>query len=73
MVGSPCSPRGFQESSPTPQFKSINSLVFSYLYSPALTSIPDYSLVKTDDEVPVLWPSDVKSQLIGKDPDAEKD
>ena len=27
LVGSPCSPRGSQESSPTPQFKSINSLV----------------------------------------------
>ena len=24
-------------------------------------------------EVPILWPHDVKSQLIGKDPDAEKD
>ena len=24
-------------------------------------------------EVPVLWPPDVKSQLIGKDPDAGKD
>ena len=23
-------------------------------------------------EAPILWPSDVKSQLIGKDPDAEK-
>ena len=22
---------------------------------------------------PILWPPDVKSQLIGKDPDAEKD
>ena len=31
-----------QESSPTPQFKSINSSVFSFLYSPALTSIHDY-------------------------------
>ena len=28
-----------QESSPTPHFKSINSLVLSFLYSPALTSI----------------------------------
>ena len=28
-----------QESSPTPQFKSINSLVLSLLYSPAFTSI----------------------------------
>ena len=24
-------------------------------------------------EVPILWPSDVKNQLIGKDPDAGKD
>ena len=31
-----------QESSPTPQFKSINSLVLSFLYSPALTSVYDY-------------------------------
>ena len=28
-----------QESSPTPQFKSINSLALSFLYSPALTSM----------------------------------
>ena len=31
-----------QESSPTPQFKSINSFVLSFLYSPALTSIHDH-------------------------------
>ena len=31
-----------QESSPTPQFKSINSLSLSFLYSPTLTSIHDY-------------------------------
>ena len=31
--------RDSQESSPTPQFKSINSLVLSFLYSPTLTSI----------------------------------
>ena len=31
-----------QESSPTPQFKSINSSVFSFLYSPTLTSIHDH-------------------------------
>ena len=41
-VGSPCSPRDSQESSPTPQFKSINSSVLSFLYGPALTSIHDY-------------------------------
>ena len=31
LVGSPCSPRDSQESSPTPQFKSINFLVLSLL------------------------------------------
>ena len=28
---------------------------------------------RTDAEVPILWPPDVKSWLIGKDPDAGKD
>ena len=42
LVGSPCCPKDSQESSPTPQFKSINSLVFSVLYSPTLTSINGY-------------------------------
>ena len=42
LVGSPCSPRDSQESYPTPQFKSINSLVLSFLYSPTLTTIHDY-------------------------------
>ena len=42
LVGSPCSPRDSQESSPTPQFKSITSSVLSLLYSPILTSIHDY-------------------------------
>ena len=37
-----CSPRDSQESSPIPQFKSINSLVLSFLYSPTLTSIHDH-------------------------------
>ena len=39
---SPCSLRDPQESSPTPQFKSINSSALSFLYSPTLTSIHDY-------------------------------
>ena len=34
--------KGSQESSPTPQFESINSSVFRLLYDPALTSIHDY-------------------------------
>ena len=40
--GSPCSPRDSQESSPTPQFKSINPSVLSLHYGPALTSIHGY-------------------------------
>ena len=42
LVASPCSPRDSQESSPTPQLKSINSSVLSFLYGPPLTSILDY-------------------------------
>ena len=42
VVGSPCSPRDSQESSPTPQFKSINSSALSFLYSPTLTCIHDH-------------------------------
>jgi len=42
LVGSPCSPRDSQESSPTPQFKSIDSLALSLPYSPTLTSIHDW-------------------------------
>ena len=42
LVRSPCSPRDSQESSPTPQLKSIDSLVLSFLYSPTLTSIHDH-------------------------------
>ena len=41
LLGSPCSPRDSQESPPTPQFKSINS-VLSFLHSPTLTSIRDH-------------------------------
>ena len=52
LVGSPCRTRDSQESSPTPQFKSINSSVLNFLYSLTLTSIHDYwkniALTKTD-------------------------
>ena len=34
--------KGLSRSSPTPQFKSINSSALSFLYSPALTSIHDH-------------------------------
>ena len=42
LVGSPCSPRDSHESSPTPQFKSINSSALSFVHSPTLTSIHDH-------------------------------
>ena len=38
LAGSSCSPRDSQESSPTPQFKSINFSALSLLHSPTLTS-----------------------------------
>ena len=57
LVGSPCSPRDFQESSPTPQFKSINSSALSFLSSPNLTSIHDYW--KTQQ-----WPQDWKRSIL---------
>ena len=37
LLGSPCCSRDSQESPPTPQFKSTNSSVLSFPYSPALT------------------------------------
>ena len=42
LVGSPCSPKDSQESSPTPQFKSKSFSVLSLPYGPTLTSIHDY-------------------------------
>ena len=42
LVGSPCSPKDSQESSPTPQLKSINASELSFLHRPTLTSIHDH-------------------------------
>ena len=42
LVWSLCSPKDSQVPSPTPQFKNINTLMLSFLYSPTLTSIHDY-------------------------------
>ena len=67
LVGSPCSPRDSQESSPTPQFKSTNSSALSFLYSPTLASIHDHWknhskesdmtdwLNRTELNVPLFW------------------
>ena len=53
LVGSPCSPRDSQESSPTPQFKSIDSSP----YSPTLTSIHDYWKNHSIDQTDLCWQS----------------
>ena len=56
-----CSPRDSQESSPIPQFKSINSLALSFLYSPTLTSIHDYWKNRSFDEMDCCWQSNVSA------------
>ena len=48
LIGSLCSPMDFQESSSTPQFKSINSLALSFLYSLILRASLIAQLVKTE-------------------------
>ena len=50
-----------QESSPTPQFKSINSSVLSFLYGSTLTSIHDYWKNNSFDYMDVCWQSDVSA------------
>ena len=59
LVWSPCSPRHSQESSPTPQIKSISSLALNFLYSPALTSIHDFWKNHSFDRMDLCWQSNV--------------
>ena len=61
LVGSPCSPGDSQESSPTPPFKSINSLVLSFLHSPTLTSIHDHWKNHSLDQTDLCWQSNVSA------------
>ena len=53
------SPRDFQESSPTPQFESINSSALSFLHSPTLTSI---KLVMPSSHLILSFPSPLALQ-----------
>ena len=59
MVGSPCSPRDSQESSPTPQYNSIISLALSFLYGPTLTSIHDYWKNHSFHYMDLCWQNNV--------------
>ena len=61
LVGSPCSPRDTQESSPTPQFKSISSSALSFLYSPTLMSTHDYWKKHSFDKTDLSWQSNVSA------------
>ena len=61
LVGSPCSPRDSQESSPTPQFKSINFLALSFLHSPTFTSIHGHWKNHSLDQTDLCWQSNVSA------------
>ena len=61
LIRSPCSPRDSQDSSPIPQFKSINSLALSFLYSPTLTSIHDYWKNHSLDQMDLCRQSNVSA------------
>ena len=61
LVWSPCCPRDWQASSPTLQFKSINSSVLSFIDGPTLTSLKKmwyiytmeyYSAIERNEIVP---------------------
>ena len=55
---SSCCPRDSQESSPAPQFESVNSLVLSLLYGPTFTSIHDYWKNHSFNYMDFHWQSD---------------
>ena len=56
LAGSPCI-----RSSPTPQFKSINFSVLSFLHSPTLKSIHDHWRNHSLDQMDLCWQSNVSA------------
>ena len=57
----PHSPRDSQESSPTPQFKSINSSALSFPHSPTLTDIHDHWKNHSLDYMDFCWQSNISA------------
>ena len=53
--------RDSQESSPTPQFKSIKFLALSFLHSPTLISIHDHWKNHSVDQMDLCWQSNVSA------------
>ena len=54
-------PRDSQESSPTPQFKTINSSALSFPYSPTLISIRDHWKNHSLDWTDLFWKTNVSA------------
>ena len=54
-------PRDTQESSSTPQFKSIHFSALSFLHSPTLTSIHDHRKNHSLDQIDFCWQSNVSA------------
>ena len=61
LIGSPCSTKDSQESSPTSQFKSINSSVLGFLYTPTLTSIYGHWKNHSLDWTDLCWQTNVSA------------
>ena len=61
LVWTPCSPRDSQESSPTLQSESINSLPLSLLYGPTLMSIHAYRRNHSFDYTDLCWQSNISA------------
>ena len=61
LVWPPWSPRDSQESSPAPQFESMNSSALSLLYGPTLTSVHDYWKNHSFDYTILCQQSDVSA------------
>ena len=54
-------PKGLSRVFPTPQFKSINSSVLSFLYAPTLISIHDYWKNHSLNKMDLCWQSNVSA------------
>ena len=55
LIWSLCCPKDSQESSPAPEFESVNSSVLSLLYGPTLTCVHDYWKNHSFDYTNLWW------------------
>ena len=59
----PCCPKDSQESSPAPQFESIDSLVLNFLYGLTITCVHDYGKNHNFDYTDLCQQSNVLDQV----------